>query len=105
MAKGIGYAAATVHRASPDLSRKRNGNFLFLLLQNTRLKKRISSYELSVGVSKSISARWALATPVDRAAIEQALSKSLAPIVNHIQHNAAYAVGPRWQGRHCGAVA
>lgn len=79
------------HLAQLFEGRDRNGNSL--LLQNAGLKKRISAYELSVGVSKSVSAMWALAAPEDRAAIERAFAKSLEPIVDHIQRNAFTRLG------------
>lgn len=64
-----------------------------LLLQNPGLKKRVSAYELSVGVSKSISAAWALASPQDRAAIEQAFRKSLNAVSDQVSRNAFARLG------------
>ncbi|EKS28409.1 conjugal transfer relaxase TraA [Afipia felis] len=64
-----------------------------LLLQNTGLRKRISAYELSVGVSKSVSAAWALASPQDRAAIEQAFCKSLNAVSDHVCRNSFTRLG------------
>ncbi|MBQ8104390.1 MAG: relaxase domain-containing protein [Afipia sp.] len=64
-----------------------------LLLQNPGLKKRVSAYELSVGVSKSISAVWALASPQDREAIERAFAKSLEAVTDHVERNAFTRLG------------
>lgn len=64
-----------------------------LLLQNTGLKKRVSAYELSVGVSKSVSAAWALASPQDRAAIERTFCKSLYAVSDHVCRNAFARLG------------
>jgi conjugative relaxase-like TrwC/TraI family protein len=65
-----------------------------LLLHNTGLKKkRVSAYELSVGVSKSVSAAWALASPHDRAAIERAFSKSLDAVSEHVCRNSFTRLG------------
>lgn len=64
-----------------------------LLLQNTGLKKRVSAYELSVGVSKSVSAAWALASLQDRAAIEQAFRKSLNAVSDQVSRNAFTRLG------------
>lgn len=70
--------------------RDQNGHSL---LQNSGLKKRISAYELSVGVSKSISAVWALASPQDREAIERAFAMSLSVISDHVGRNAFARLG------------
>jgi conjugative relaxase-like TrwC/TraI family protein len=64
-----------------------------LLLKNPGLKKRVSAYELSVGVSKSISAAWALASPQDRESIEQAFAKSLEAVTDHVKRNAFTRLG------------
>lgn len=69
-----------------------------LLLQNPGLKKRVSAYELSVGVSKSISAAWALASPQDREAIERAFAKSLEAVTDHVERNAFTRLGAN--GKH-----
>jgi hypothetical protein len=69
-----------------------------LLLQNRGLKKRVSAYELSVGVSKSISAAWALASPQDREAIERAFAKSLEAVTDHVQRNSFTRLGAN--GKH-----
>lgn len=87
----VGADVDANHMAQLFEGRDRNGNSL--LLQNTGLKKRISAYELSVGVSKSISALWALAAPDDRAAIERAFAKSLDAVVDHVQRNAFTRLG------------
>ena len=71
----------------------RDENGQSLLLQNPGLKKRVSAYELSVGVSKSISAAWALASPQDRAAIEQAFRKSLNAVSDQVSRNAFARLG------------
>jgi conjugative relaxase-like TrwC/TraI family protein len=64
-----------------------------LLLKNPGLKKRVSAYELSVGVSKSVSAAWALATPRDREAIERAFAKSLEAVTDHVGRNGFTRLG------------
>ena len=71
----------------------RDENGQSLLLQNTGLKKRVSAYELSVGVSKSVSAAWALASPQDRKAIERAFAKSLEAVAHHVERNAFTRLG------------
>lgn len=71
----------------------RDENCQSLLLQNPGLKKRVNAYELSVGVSKSISAAWALASPQDRAAIEQAFRKSLNAVSDQVSRNAFARLG------------
>ena len=87
----VGADVDADHLAQLFEGRDRNGNSL--LLQNAGLKKRVSAYELSVGVSKSVSAMWALAAPEDRAAIERAFAKSLDAIADHVQRNAFTRLG------------
>jgi len=64
-----------------------------LLLNNPGIKKRVSAYELSVGVSKSVSAAWALASPRDREAIELAFAKSLEVVAEHVRRNSFTRLG------------
>ncbi|MDI4232485.1 relaxase domain-containing protein [Bradyrhizobium sp. Arg237L] len=87
----VGAEVDADHLAQLFEGRDRSGNSL--LLQNAGMKRRISAYELSVGVSKSVSAVWALAAPEGRAAIERTFAKSLDPIVDHIQRNAFTRLG------------
>jgi hypothetical protein len=62
-----------------------------LLLNNPGIKKPVSAYELSVGVSKSVSAAWALASP--REAIELAFAKSLEVVAEHVRRNSFTRLG------------
>ena len=61
----------------------RDENGQSLLLQNPGLKKRVSAYELSVGVSKSISAAWALAISA-RSRGDRTNSKSLNAVSDQV---------------------
>jgi conjugative relaxase-like TrwC/TraI family protein len=71
----------------------RDKNGQSLLLQNSGLKKRVSAYELSVGVSKSVSAVWALASLEDREAIERTFATSLNAVSDHLCRNAFARLG------------
>jgi conjugative relaxase-like TrwC/TraI family protein len=64
-----------------------------LLRKNQGSKKRVAAYELSVGVSKSISAAWALAKPDQREAIERAFAKSLEVVADHVGRNSFTRLG------------
>ena len=64
-----------------------------LLLQKSGLKKRVSSYELSVSAPKSVSAAWALATADDRAKIELAFAKALDGVATHVCRSARTRLG------------
>jgi conjugative relaxase-like TrwC/TraI family protein len=64
-----------------------------LLLNNPGIKKRVSAYELSVGVSKSVSAAWALASPCQRESIELAFAKSLEVVAGHVRRNSFTRLG------------
>jgi conjugative relaxase-like TrwC/TraI family protein len=64
-----------------------------LLRKNQGIKKRVAAYELSVGVSKSVSAAWALAKPDQREAIEHAFAKSLEVVADHVGRNSFTRLG------------
>ena len=64
-----------------------------MLLQISGLKKRVSAYELSVGVSKSISAVWALASRQHRESIERTFATSLGVASDHVCRNAFARLG------------
>ena len=76
-----------------NLFEGRDANGHSLLLEGNGLKKRVSAYELSVGVPKSVSAVWALANKGDRTAIEEAFAKSLGVVANHVGRNAFTRLG------------
>jgi conjugative relaxase-like TrwC/TraI family protein len=76
-----------------NLFEGRDANGRSLLLEGNGLKKRVSAYELSVGVPKSVSAVWALANESDQAAIEEAFAKSLNVVADHVCRNAFTRLG------------
>lgn len=95
-----GDARFGVHAGAPinaahfeQLFEGRDANGQSLLLKSTGSKKRVSAYELSVGVSKSISAAWALGAPSDREAIERAFVKSLEAVTDHVERNSFTRLG------------
>jgi conjugative relaxase-like TrwC/TraI family protein len=81
----------TAHFEQLFEGRDKNGQSL--LQQNSGLKKRVSAYELSVGVSKSVSAVWALASRQHREAIERAFATSLSVVSDHVCRNAFARLG------------
>ncbi|MGA0534081.1 MobF family relaxase [Hansschlegelia sp. KR7-227] len=89
----VAAGAAVEAKDLERLFEARDADGSSLLHNSGGVAKRVAALELSVGVSKSVSAAWALGDERQRAEIETAFHKSLEAVADHVERNTFARLG------------